>query len=688
MIRTSPCHRSRVHFDFSEEVIKRIYSKISFDVENGPSTSCSPLDPQASPGSGLVLHPNFPGHNQRRESFLYRSDSDYDLSPKSMSRNSSVASELHGDDLIVTPFAQVLASLRSVRNNFTVLTNVQCASNRRSPAGSQPPLTKVCLPEDSYQKLAMETMEELDWCLDQLETIQTYRSVSDMASNKNERNLGKANYWKKFKRMLNRELTHLSEMSRSGNQVSEFISNTFLDKQNEVEIPSPTPKTREKKKKQQLMTQISGVKKVTHGPSLSNCSISRFGVKTDKEDLLSKELEDLNKWGLNIFTVSEYSHNRPLTCIMYAIFQERDLLKTFKIPADTFVTYMMTLEDHYHSDVAYHNSLHAADVAQSTHILLSTPALDAVFSDLEILAAIFAAAIHDVDHPGVSNQFLINTNSELALMYNDESVLENHHLAVGFKLLQEENCDIFQNLNKKQRQSLRKMVIDMVLATDMSKHMSLLADLKTMVETKKVTSSGVLLLDNYTDRIQVLRNMVHCADLSNPTKSLELYRQWTDRIMDEFFHQGDRERERGMEISPMCDKHTASVEKSQVGFIDYIVHPLWETWADLVHPDAQDILDTLEDNRNWYQSMIPQSPSPPFYEQDKDNPGSGDKFQFELTLEEEDSEGTEKEEHSQGEDSMGDMRSPLNYSDSQDIEDPMEPTHIQIVTEDASPVDT
>ena len=61
--------------------------------------------------------------------------------------------------------------------------------------------------------------------------------------------------------------------------------------------------------------------------------------------------------------------------------------------------------------------------------------------------------------------------------------------------------------------------------------------------------------------------MVHCADLSNPTKPLDLYRQWTDRIMDEFFHQGDRERERGMEISPMCDKHTASVEKSQVGHV-------------------------------------------------------------------------------------------------------------------------
>uniref|UniRef100_A0A3B5LKV7 Phosphodiesterase n=1 Tax=Xiphophorus couchianus TaxID=32473 RepID=A0A3B5LKV7_9TELE len=678
----------------------------NFDVENGPSASCSPLDPQASPGSGLVLHTNFPGHNQRRESFLYRSDSDYELSPKSMSRNSSIASELHGDDLIVTPFAQVNTSL-SAFWNFHPLP--QQPQQSRAPGGQHSgsmyavcsdsvSLCTGCLTDEAYQKLAMETMEELDWCLDQLETIQTYRSVSDMASNK-------------FKRMLNRELTHLSEMSRSGNQVSEFISNTFLDKQNEVEIPSPTSKTREKKKqqKQQLMTQISGVKKVSHGSSLSNSSISRFGVKTDKEEQLSKELEDLNKWGLNIFTVSEYSNNRPLTCIMYAIFQERDLLKTFKIPADTFVAYMMTLEDHYHADVAYHNSLHAADVAQSTHILLSTPALDAVFTDLEILAAIFAAAIHDVDHPGVSNQFLINTNSELALMYNDESVLENHHLAVGFKLLQEDNCDIFQNLTKKQRQSLRKMVIDMVLATDMSKHMSLLADLKTMVETKKVTSSGVLLLDNYTDRIQVLRNMVHCADLSNPTKSLELYRQWTDRIMEEFFHQGDRERERGMEISPMCDKHTASVEKSQVGFIDYIVHPLWETWADLVHPDAQDILDTLEDNRNWYQSMIPQSPSPPFYDQGTHGhsggtggQGGGEKFQFDLTLEEEDMDGMDKdcdgedeegeEEEIEVEDSLVNSHSPPpDYLDSQaEEEDGMvEPmTAIEIVTHEASPTDT
>ncbi|XP_043551020.1 cAMP-specific 3',5'-cyclic phosphodiesterase 4A-like [Chiloscyllium plagiosum] len=89
--------------------------------------------------------------------------------------------------------------------------------------------------------------------------------------------------------MLNRELTHLSEMSRSGNQVSEYISSTFLDKQNEVEIPPPTQKDREKKNKQP-MCHISGVKKLTHSSSLnlSNSSIPRFGVKTHQEEALTK----------------------------------------------------------------------------------------------------------------------------------------------------------------------------------------------------------------------------------------------------------------------------------------------------------------------------------------------------------------------------------------------------------------
>ncbi|XP_028299606.1 cAMP-specific 3',5'-cyclic phosphodiesterase 4C-like isoform X2 [Gouania willdenowi] len=597
----------------------------SFDVENGLQVGRSPVDSQTSPSPGAAPGVNA-AHSQRRESFLYRSDSDFD--DKTMSRNSSTASDVRVDDMmIVTPFAQILASLQTVKAKFAYLTGAQdhVPSGRPSISSSQSATLHPDLSDDAYQLMVKQTMEEMDWCLGKLERMHTRQSVSEMASDK-------------FKKMLNRELTQLSEASRSGNQVSEFIASTFLEKDDVARLVSSP-----KEKKKRPMSQISGLKKVAQSQSLPPVCIPRFGVKTPHENLLAQEIKEINRWGVNIFKIAEYSGGCPLTAIMYAIFQERELLKTFKIPVDTFITFMMTLEEHYHAEVAYHNNIHAADVVQSTHVLLSTPALETVFTDLEILAALFASAIHDVDHPGVSNQFLINTSSELALMYNDASVLENHHLAVGFKLLQEENCDIFQNLEKKDRDNLRKMVIDMVLATDMSKHMNFLADMKTMVETKKVTSNGELLLDNYSDRIQVLQNMVHCADLSNPTKPLELYRQWTDRIMMELFTQGDRERDKGMEISPMCDKHTASVEKTQVGFIDYIVHPLWETWADLVHPDAQEILDTLEDNRDWYQSMIPRSPSPPISEEHQvegnsagvAEGGEGDKFHFPYSLKEE-----------------------------------------------------
>ena len=126
-----------------------------------------------------------------------------------------------------------------------------------------------------------------------------------------------------------------------------------------------------------------------------------------------------------------------------------------------------------------------------------------IFSPLEILAVLLAAAVHDVDHPGKTNQFLINSNDDLAVMYNDESVLENHHLAVAFKLLYDSSCNFLGNMEKTQMKALRKVIIDTVIATDMSKHFQHLGELKTMVETKKVTNDGVLQVDKYSERSEV-----------------------------------------------------------------------------------------------------------------------------------------------------------------------------------------
>jgi len=119
------------------------------------------------------------------------------------------------------------------------------------------------------------------------------------------------------------------------------------EKQHDLEILSPPPKEKEKKKRP--MSQISGVKKVTQSPSLAPACIPRFGVNTPHESLLAKvgsnnwhankethvemhcfftspvffpqEIEDINRWGMDIFKLAEYSGNRPLTVMMYSIFQ-------------------------------------------------------------------------------------------------------------------------------------------------------------------------------------------------------------------------------------------------------------------------------------------------------------------------------------------------------------------------------
>ena len=122
-------------------------------------------------------------------------------------------------------------------------------------------------------------------------------------------------------------------------------------------------------------------------------------------------LTHINGWGLDVLSVSSLVfEERALTAVTYRIFSERDLMRIFKIPARIMVNFLMTLEDHYVRDIPYHNHQHAADVAQSTHVLLQSPNLESVFTPLEIFAALFASAIHDVDHPGVTNQYLINTS--------------------------------------------------------------------------------------------------------------------------------------------------------------------------------------------------------------------------------------------------------------------------------------
>jgi hypothetical protein len=128
-----------------------------------------------------------------------------------------------------------------------------------------------------------------------------------------------------------------------------------------------------------------------------------------------------------------------------------------------------------------HNSIHAADVLHGINYLCTLPKAQGIFTDLELLSIYIAASIHDYDHPGFNNNFLISTGDKRAMLYNDKSVLENHHCASAFQLLLRPNNNFISRLDIQQYKLLRSILVDMVLATDLAHHFDLLTAFKKKV---------------------------------------------------------------------------------------------------------------------------------------------------------------------------------------------------------------
>jgi hypothetical protein len=215
---------------------------------------------------------------QRRESFLYRSESDGENSqPPRTSRHSSVSSsDCHTTDELVTPFAQVLSSLQSIRANFVLLTNTRQNRFRRGSEGFNLN-SRLCqlyeisdgsmIRDDMFKKLTMETLKEFDWCLGQLDTLKASMSISEMASNK-------------FKRLLDRELKDCSEAGVGGREISAWVFDTFVDKPMEA-----VPKRDARQLRARSKSLVKSLKKLSRSVSCSG-SVPRFGVEcTDELDV-------------------------------------------------------------------------------------------------------------------------------------------------------------------------------------------------------------------------------------------------------------------------------------------------------------------------------------------------------------------------------------------------------------------
>ncbi|XP_056603522.1 cGMP-inhibited 3',5'-cyclic phosphodiesterase 3A isoform X2 [Triplophysa dalaica] len=360
-------------------------------------------------------------------------------------------------------------------------------------------------------------------------------------------------------------------------------------------------------------------------------------------------MSQINNWNFPIFSLVEKTNGRCgciLSQVSYRLFVDTGLFETFKIPVREFMNYFHALENGYRH-IPYHNRIHATDVLHAVWYLTTQPVpglptltrvqgslcdsdcdsglahertnylmsntypleeegygcLSGLIPALELMALYVAAAMHDYDHPGRTNAFLVATSAPQAVLYNDRSVLENHHAASAWNLfMSRPEYNFLVSLDHMDFKRFRFLVIEAILATDLKKHFDFLAEFNA-----KVGDDGCSGIDwnNENDRLLVCQMCIKLADVNGPLKCKDLHLQWTEGIVNEFYEQGDEESSLGLPISPFMDRSAPQLAKLQESFITHIVGPLCSSydsaalmpghWVDPLPEEGMDAEEETDD---------------------------------------------------------------------------------------------
>lgn len=334
-------------------------------------------------------------------------------------------------------------------------------------------------------------------------------------------------------------------------------------------------------------------------------AIVQWGCPSHVIDDVQLQLSLMTDWTFNMFELRKLVSSQNILLVMgSSIFAAHDLLKRCNIDANVLKNFLMGVAENYLSN-PYHNAEHAADVGQAMHYLLSTGGLAKLLSPLSILASIVAAIVHDAGHPARTNNFLISVDDPLALQYSFRSPLENLHCATAFHVMKKPGSNILSELHTVARNKVRHLIVDMIMATDNAVHSLYLTKFQNTAANAKDDAFDSSQDDNQKILLQMA---LHAADVNNPAKPFPVYEIWIDRIMEEFYVQGDDERKRGMEVSVGYDRlQPIPQEKMQAGFIIGIVKPVYTALASVESLCLTACLDTLEENLQIWQAIIQQS---------------------------------------------------------------------------------
>eukprot|EP01024_Parvocaulis_polyphysoides_P020678 TRINITY_DN1972_c1_g1_i1.p2 TRINITY_DN1972_c1_g1~~TRINITY_DN1972_c1_g1_i1.p2 ORF type:complete len:382 (-),score=14.92 TRINITY_DN1972_c1_g1_i1:658-1803(-) len=305
---------------------------------------------------------------------------------------------------------------------------------------------------------------------------------------------------------------------------------------------------------------------------------------------VAKCLSEIFSWNnFDVFRLNELTQGNALVVVSMEILHRLGLVQSLKLSNIKLQSFLTDIQNSY-LDNPYHNSMHAADVVQSIACLIVSDYenLFVRLTNIEVFALIFSGIIHDVGHPGVSNDFLVNTQADLALIYNDQSVNENMHLSRGFFMLLKPENNFISHWDKCDYLCLRKLVISIVLATDMSRHIAHVSSVQNFKDVR-------------FDVETLLQICLHCADLGNIAKIQKFCGEWSRRIAHENLLQGEMERSRGLKVNADCN--TYNLAECQANFL-ISMKPFFFLFQQIAPSLGRTMVSNLETNILEWKKII------------------------------------------------------------------------------------
>lgn len=302
----------------------------------------------------------------------------------------------------------------------------------------------------------------------------------------------------------------------------------------------------------------------------------------------------------NDFCLLQIKDHTELCCIAEYLLIHSSNLKELNINRHKLQTFIdVTFKEYY--DIMFHNYHHALTTLNYTILLVKLIEKDINYprkcekmSLISSFTLYLAALVHDVQHPGNTNVYEVNLRSLRATKYDNVSVLENHHIEIALGLLALPECDITDGMTDDNIDYFQRHLRSNILATDLTRH----SDLVTQLKGYTSAVSDVL-------PVTLLAQIIlHTADISNCTRKFTISLAWVNLLREEFKNQYAKEIMHNLPLSShMKECSPIDKYKSEIGYINFIVLPLWVAIVDMF-PGLQSTVDRINANIQSYQMEI------------------------------------------------------------------------------------